>query len=233
MMPTMSLPGMPLAMPKNDNLVHFKFEPFLRSEYGLSVNPDRPACQFYSATGACPNGKMCDNKHVSRMFNNKIVCKHWLRGLCKKGDDCEFLHEYNLRKMPECLFYTKNGFCTQTPECLYLHIDPQSKIPHCPNYDVGFCPKGPACDKRHTRKVMCPLFLTGFCPKGPACELGHPKHELFMESLRIKPDEELVKEKEMRVQQEQKDEDAKAELERKLAQSNEKNRLAAMMAMRG
>jgi hypothetical protein len=24
-------------------------------------------------------------------------------GLCKKGDACEFLHEYNIRKMPECV----------------------------------------------------------------------------------------------------------------------------------
>lgn len=36
-----------------------------------------------------------------------VVCKHWLRGLCKKGDQCEFLHEYDLQKMPECYFYSK------------------------------------------------------------------------------------------------------------------------------
>ena len=36
-----------------------------------------------------------------------IVCKHWLRGLCKKGDQCEFLHEYDMSKMPECYFYTR------------------------------------------------------------------------------------------------------------------------------
>ena len=36
-----------------------------------------------------------------------VVCKHWLRGLCKKGDECEFLHEYDLTRMPECFFYAK------------------------------------------------------------------------------------------------------------------------------
>ena len=36
-----------------------------------------------------------------------IVCKHWLRGLCKKGDGCEFLHEYDMSKMPECYFYSR------------------------------------------------------------------------------------------------------------------------------
>lgn len=37
------------------------------------------------------------------------MCKHWLRGLCKKGDDCEFLHEFDMTKMPECFFYSKYG----------------------------------------------------------------------------------------------------------------------------
>ena len=36
--------------------------------------------------------------------DNAIVCKHWLRGLCKKGDNCEFLHVYALDKMPESEF---------------------------------------------------------------------------------------------------------------------------------
>lgn len=24
----------------------------------------------------------------------QVVCKHWLRGLCKRGDDCDFLHRH-------------------------------------------------------------------------------------------------------------------------------------------
>ena len=34
-----------------------------------------------------------------------VVCKHWLRGLCKKGDMCDYLHEYDEDKMPVCQFY--------------------------------------------------------------------------------------------------------------------------------
>lgn len=171
----------------------FKFEPFLRREYNFGLNPDRPVCQFYVPLNpnSCPNGNDCPNKHVSSMYSNKIVCKHWLRGLCKKNDHCEFLHEYNLRKMPECLFYSKNGFCTQTPECLYLHVDPQLKIPECPNYERGFCPDGPKCVNRHVRKIMCPLWLTGFCPKGAECDFSHPRFEGISEKFRIKPDEEI------------------------------------------
>ena len=35
----------------------------------------------------------------------KVVCKHWLRGLCKKGDDtCDFLHRLDRDRMPECWY---------------------------------------------------------------------------------------------------------------------------------
>lgn len=110
---------------------------------------------------------------------NSLVCKHWLRGLCKKGEGCEFLHEYNLRKMPECNFFLRNGYCSNGDECLYLHIDPRSKLPPCPDYDNrGFCALGPTCPKKHVRrKAICPYFLAGFCPEGMrVCKEGaHPK----------------------------------------------------------
>lgn len=121
----------------------------------------------------------------------RIVCKHWLRGLCKKGDACEFLHEYNLRKMPECQFFSRNGFCTQSPDCLYLHIDPLSKIPLCPSYEKGFCKLGPECPKRHVRKVICERYLTGFCPLGPDCDMSHPKFIGITDSMRITLDSTL------------------------------------------
>lgn len=168
----------PVIHPDTKNK-RFKFEDFLRKEYSFGLDPDRPVCQFFKPNqpDLCPEGPFCPNKHIPSMYNNKIVCKHWLRGLCKKNDHCEFLHEYNLRKMPECLFYSKNGFCTQTAECLYLHIDPQQKIPECPLYDQGFCPDGPDCPNRHVRKILCPHYLTGFCPKGYECDYNHPRYD--------------------------------------------------------
>lgn len=188
----------PVIHPQTKNK-RFKFELFLRQEYNFGLDPDRPVCQFYNPLkplNSCPNGNQCPHKHVAQMYNNKIVCKHWLRGLCKKNDHCEFLHEYNLRKMPECLFYSKNGFCTQTPECLYLHVDPQLKIPECQNYSKGFCPEGPGCPRRHIRRVACPMYLTGMCLKGPDCEFTHPKFHEVVGKLRIKPDVIRVKSEE-------------------------------------
>ncbi|XP_023618315.1 cleavage and polyadenylation specificity factor subunit 4 isoform X5 [Myotis lucifugus] len=120
---------------------------------------------------------MCPFRHISG--EKTVVCKHWLRGLCKKGDQCEFLHEYDMTKMPECYFYSKFGECSNK-ECPFLHIDPESKIKDCPWYDRGFCKHGPLCRHRHTRRVICVNYLVGFCPEGPSCKFMHPRFELPM-----------------------------------------------------
>ena len=85
----------------------------------------------------------CQYKHTKNTERDKsVVCKHWLRGLCKKGDSCEFLHVFNMKKMPECWFYSKYGECCNGDECMYLHIDPESKKKECPWYARGFCKNG-------------------------------------------------------------------------------------------
>lgn len=63
-------------------------------------------CDFFTSH-RCHRGQLCPLRHVSG--NQMVVCKHWLRGLCKKGDDCEFLHKYDMEKMPECYFFIKYG----------------------------------------------------------------------------------------------------------------------------
>ena len=171
----------------------FHFSPFLRQVHHHGLPADRPICKAY-ASGHCPNGTKCLERHVSDPAASKtgggahasglnsLVCKHWLRGLCKKGEQCEFLHEYNLRKMPECNFFARNGYCSNGEECLYLHIDPQSRMPPCPHYDRGFCPLGPICSKKHVRRTLCPFYLAGFCPEGKECKEGvHPKWSTDLE----------------------------------------------------
>lgn len=180
----------------------FKFEPFLKSEYHFTREPDRPICPDYDpkiGPSSCALGNQCPKKHILSNFNNKIVCKHWLRGLCKKNDQCEYLHEYNLRKMPECVFFTKNGYCTQTPECQYLHVDPKGKIPRCEYYDLGFCLDGPQCKKRHVKETVCQRYLNGFCPLGKLeCDMSHPQfydsdfiNKELLKKIQIRKDHEI------------------------------------------
>lgn len=75
------------------------------------------------------------------------VCKHWLRNLCMKGDRCDYLHQYDPNKMPECLFFLKFGKCTD-PECVYRHVQ-SSERPLCQRYRLGFCKAGLLCRSRH------------------------------------------------------------------------------------
>jgi len=121
-----------------------------------------------------------------------VVCKHWLRGLCKKGNDqCEFLHEYDLTKMPPCHFFINFGKCSN-PECPFLHVKPEDRAKDCAWYARGFCKHGPNCRNRHVRAVACGKYLAGFCPDGPNCTSGHPKYELPVEDTMVTKDGTVV-----------------------------------------
>lgn len=114
---------------------------------------------------------MCPFRHISG--EKTVVCKHWLRGLCKKGDQCEFLHEYDMTKMPECYFYSKFG--------LYLFFFPLYSgftVACCPLPDdylmwrllyTGEC-SNKECPFLHidpeSKIKDCPWYDRGFCKHG-------------------------------------------------------------------
>ena len=108
---------------------------------------------------------------------HKVVCKYWLKDLCKRGDDCDFLHKLDHSRMPECHMFVTMGECNNK-DCILQHISPEQKTTDCPWYARGFCKHGPRCRHRHTRKEPCPRYLAGVCPDGPLCTFGHPKYEL-------------------------------------------------------
>ncbi|KAJ3890300.1 hypothetical protein GG344DRAFT_88979 [Lentinula edodes] len=169
----------------------FSAENFIKSELNIKLDKDEQICRLHLTPAGCPLGPLhCPLRHTSPSVQNfqppkqlpthprererlATVCKHWLRGLCKKGDACEFLHEYNLRRMPECWWYAKYGYCSAGDECLYAH--PKERKVECPDYNRGFCKLGPTCPRKHVRRVACQLYLNGFCPLGPECPKGHPK----------------------------------------------------------
>mmetsp|Transcript_136451 Transcript_136451/g.272141 ORF Transcript_136451/g.272141 Transcript_136451/m.272141 type:complete len:571 (+) Transcript_136451:121-1833(+) len=80
---------------------------------------------------------------------HSIVCRHWLRALCMKGDKCDFLHQYDPNRMPECIYWLKFGKCSD-PNCVYKHVAP-SERPECQRYRLGFCRHGAMCRSRHDR----------------------------------------------------------------------------------
>lgn len=162
--------------------IKFDIEIALDEQYGALPLPFQgmdksitAVCQFYSSPSGCTKGPLCPFRHVRG--DRTIVCKHWLRGLCKKGDQCEFLHEYDMTKMPECYFYSRFNAC-HNKECPFLHIDPESKIKDCPWYDRGFCRHGPHCRHRHVRRVLCTNYVAGYCGDGSKCKYMHPRFEL-------------------------------------------------------
>ena len=57
-------------------------------------------------------------QYVSKKNFRQTVCRHWLRGLCMKGDDCGFLH--STEDMKECNMF-KLGLCIHGPQCRYKH----------------------------------------------------------------------------------------------------------------
>ncbi|KAK4049590.1 RNA-binding component of cleavage and polyadenylation factor [Microbotryomycetes sp. JL201] len=168
----------------------FAIESFIKHELNIKLDADETICKQYAETGTCTKAVSCPFRHVTPAPTNfqppppvpkevhaRTVCKHWLRGLCKKGKKCDFMHEYNLRKMPECWFFAKYGFCSNGDECMYLHVTDDMRVRECPQYRKGFCRKGPDCPLKHIRQVICTDYVVGFCRRGPECPFGHPKFE--------------------------------------------------------
>ena len=86
---------------------------------------------------------------VSKRNFRQTVCRHWLRGLCMKGDNCGFLHEFDQNRMPVCRFYAKYGECRE-PDCVFKHSTDDVK--ECNMFKLGFCIHGPNCRYKHVRQ---------------------------------------------------------------------------------
>jgi len=155
--------------------VNLTIDPFLRAQLRAfrASRSSETICKAF-LRGQC-NDINCTLRHT-RQKNE--VCKHWLRGLCQRGSDCDYLHEFDMAKMPLCHFFSTYGECSAGDECPFLHIDPKVRVNACPWYERGFCRNGPNCRHKHVRKELCPRYLAGFCKLGPECPLGHPRIDL-------------------------------------------------------
>lgn len=154
----------------------FPFDTFLERE--LKLSEDAPVYCPNFQIGQCRGN--CNLLHIK--LASAVVCKHWLRGLCKKNEKCDYLHEYILKKMPECFFFNVYGVCNNN-ECMFLHVKPDSKVRECVWYTRGFCRNGAQCKNKHIRKNLCWDYFNGFCSKGPECKLGHANFDVEFKEI--------------------------------------------------
>ena len=103
-------------------------------------------------TGEEAQPQITSAKHDPRL--RTVVCRHWLRDLCMKGAACEFLHQYDLSKMPLC----RHADRCKIPDCPFRHISDEDRL-ECVFYSQGFCIHGPFCRYKHVRRERADLPL--------------------------------------------------------------------------
>ncbi|XP_028830191.1 zinc finger CCCH domain-containing protein 8-like [Denticeps clupeoides] len=77
-------------------------------------------------------------------IGGRLICKHFLRGRCIKGDDCHFEHTFEgVKKNELCKFYVQG--CCSKENCIYMH----STFP-CKFFHLGRkCLLGESCKFSH------------------------------------------------------------------------------------
>lgn len=138
----------------NLNMVEYDFENYALTQgipETLDPLPYRKAGSVF-ATGDESEPQLTSAKHDPRL--RTVVCRHWLRDLCMKGAACEFLHQYDLSKMPLC----RHGDRCKVKDCPFRHISEADRL-ECVFYSQGFCIHGPFCRYKHVRRERIDLPL--------------------------------------------------------------------------
>jgi cleavage and polyadenylation specificity factor subunit 4 len=140
---TSLLPKEPIGI----DTIEYDFEDFAL-KHGIPETldplPYRKAGSVF-ATGDEAEPVLTSAKHDPRL--RTVVCRHWLRDLCMKGSACEFLHQYDLSKMPLC----RHGERCKIKDCPFRHISEENRL-ECVFYSQGFCIHGPFCRYKHVRR---------------------------------------------------------------------------------
>ena len=145
--------GKTILEPTNTlDMVEYDFENYALTQgipETLDPLPYRKSGSVF-ATGDEAEPQLTSAKHDPRL--RTVVCRHWLRDLCMKGAACEFLHQYDLTKMPLC----RHGDRCKVKDCPFRHISEADRL-ECVFYSQGFCIHGPFCRYRHVRRERVDL----------------------------------------------------------------------------
>ena len=145
---------MQAPIPTSIDQIEYDFEDYVL-KHGIPETVDplpyRKAGSVF-ATGEEAEPVMTSAKNDPRL--RTVVCRHWLRDLCMKGAACEFLHQYDLSKMPLC----RHGDRCKVKDCPFRHISEADRL-ECVFYSQGFCIHGPFCRYKHVRRERADLPL--------------------------------------------------------------------------
>ena len=61
------------------------------------------------------------NYRVDESKRKQLVCVHYMRSRCTRGDKCDYLHQWDESKIPICRFYQQTGTCNREADCVYRH----------------------------------------------------------------------------------------------------------------
>lgn len=137
-----------------------------------SMTPGKAVASHNNQVGRRPPTKRAKQTH-------QVVCRHWLRGMCIKGDLCDFLHIFDPTRMPPCRQFGKHGRCAEHEQgtCPLRHDrddglffnglqDPSAAVPSSSGADS-------ATARQHTSNKICIQYLFGYCQCGPHCAQRH------------------------------------------------------------
>lgn len=96
---------------------------------------------------------------LKRAGKQTLVCRHWLKNICGNGNACDYVHHYEVSKLPVCQAFAATGICRDKMLncCPFLHTRQRS---------------GDAPRRGH---LECVFYFLGFCPFGNRCRLTHVK----------------------------------------------------------
>lgn len=137
-------------------------------DFEQDVEKVLPRPEEDTITSEITNFKVSDHKR------RKVVCRHWLLGLCHNGSllvlitpkdfsysfynmligmHCDYLHRLDKAKMPPC----KHAKMCKIKNCPLKHMADE-ELEECMFFKQGFCYNGPKCGRRHVKRTPeeCP-----------------------------------------------------------------------------